>query len=182
MSTTNQRFMGVWKLRVVGPPAYLNEVYSDTVVEVQGLGGGDETDRRNLEFHAGNEVARRFGVESYDDLPERFTPLAFAEPELSTNMWVTATGTQQWFVGVYLVDRVYGGPEEGGWWFDAGELVQQTAVNSLDEAEELRERLRSGEFPATGRASSVLGGDDFRIAVGIEPHDTFFPKEVPHYE
>lgn len=24
-------------------------------------------------------------------------------------------------VAIYLVDRAYGGPEEGGWWYDCGE-------------------------------------------------------------
>jgi hypothetical protein len=27
---------------------------------------------------------------------------------------------QWWWVGLYLVDRDYGGPEEGGWWYDYG--------------------------------------------------------------
>ena len=27
-------------------------------------------------------------------------------------------------VGLYMVDRQYGGPEEGGWFFDSGELVE----------------------------------------------------------
>ena len=27
------------------------------------------------------------------------------------------------FVAVYMVDRAYGGPEEGGWWYDCGELI-----------------------------------------------------------
>ena len=25
---------------------------------------------------------------------------------------------------VYLIDRAYGGPEEGGWWYDTGERVR----------------------------------------------------------
>jgi hypothetical protein len=25
-----------------------------------------------------------------------------------------------WTVAIYLADRVYGGPEEGGWWYEAG--------------------------------------------------------------
>ena len=26
----------------------------------------------------------------------------------------------QYFVNVYTVDKAYGGPEEGGWWYDEG--------------------------------------------------------------
>jgi len=32
------------------------------------------------------------------------------------------------YVNVYAVTRLYGGPEEGGWWYDAGEPVKSTAV------------------------------------------------------
>ncbi len=28
-----------------------------------------------------------------------------------------------WWVAVFLQDRIYGGPEEGGWYFDRGALV-----------------------------------------------------------
>ena len=28
------------------------------------------------------------------------------------------------FPEIYLVDRVYGGPEEGGWWWDSHELLK----------------------------------------------------------
>jgi hypothetical protein len=27
------------------------------------------------------------------------------------------------YVNVYLVDRAYGGPEEGGWWYDTEEAI-----------------------------------------------------------
>jgi hypothetical protein len=174
------RHMGVWKLTVTGPRALLDVYYGE--VEVEGLGGDDKFDRNNLEYDACQEVAKGLGYKSYDDLPEQYTPITFGEPELSTNMYVTPEGAQQWFVGVYSVGRSYGGPEEGGWWYDTGELVQQTAVNSYDEAEEVRQRLYDGEFPDTGKSSSVLGGDDFRIAIGIEPHAKSFPDTKPRYE
>jgi hypothetical protein len=32
------------------------------------------------------------------------------------------------FVNVYLVSRVYGGPEEGGWWYDSGEPLASVPV------------------------------------------------------
>lgn len=172
------RHMGVWKLRVTGPEALL-AVHSGEV-EVTGL-GGDEWETANLQYKAYDEVARSMGYKFYDDLPEQYTPITFGEPVLSANEYVTPDGTQQWFVGVYSVNRDYGGPEEGGWWFDTGELVQSTAVNSLAEAEALREKLRE-EFPDTGKSSSVLGGDDYGIRIGIVPHAKYFPEERPRYE
>lgn len=36
-------------------------------------------------------------------------------------------------IGLYLVDRKYGGPEEGGWWYDAGEL--QTTLKAFPTSE-----------------------------------------------
>lgn len=30
-----------------------------------------------------------------------------------------------WTVAVYRDDRAYGGPEEGGWWYDCGELARE---------------------------------------------------------
>lgn len=40
-----------------------------------------------------------------------------------------------WTVAIYLVDRAYGGPEEGGWWYTTGErvdhLIEGVNPNSL---------------------------------------------------
>jgi hypothetical protein len=34
------------------------------------------------------------------------------------------------FVNVYLIDRAYGGPEEGGWHYECGEAVRSTQVRN----------------------------------------------------
>jgi len=101
------------------------------------------------------------------------------------------------FVNAYAVSRHYGGPEEGGWWYDAGEPLasvpieateNETGLAPLDpeQAERIREQLRAqlSEYK-TSRASqgrySVLGGDD--IEVYIEDHPAqHFPEQRPHYE
>ena len=36
------------------------------------------------------------------------------------------------YVNVYLVHRAYGGPEEGGWWYDAGELVETRTCSNTE--------------------------------------------------
>ena len=36
-----------------------------------------------------------------------------------------------YFIGVYLVERSYGGPEEGGWWYNSGSSV--TLQDLLDD-------------------------------------------------
>lgn len=84
------------------------------------------------------------------------------------------------YVNVYAVGRSWGGPEEGGWWYDTGEPVASIPFETREEAEAERERLRE-RYPQTGKRGSVLGGDDYEI--GIE--DEFaraYPESRPRYE
>lgn len=100
-------------------------------------------------------------------------PVPIFRPDKPTNVW---------FVAVYAVGTNYGGPEEGGWWYDAGDVVHLEVA--LDEASA---RTRADElrlqYPYTGKRSS-FGSDK-------EDHDvTFtdtlprpsFPAVRPHYE
>ena len=66
-----------------------------------------------------------------------------------------AAGTIFW-VGVYLEDRAYGGHEEGGWWFDYGQLQKERWVYES-----------AGAFPACypTRAAAVIARD--RMAEGL---------------
>lgn len=41
-----------------------------------------------------------------------------------------------WSVGVYTVCSVYGGPEEGGWYYDAGSLDQPRKIRVFEDYEE----------------------------------------------
>lgn len=86
----------------------------------------------------------------------------------------------------YEVDRAYGGPEEGGWWYDTGTFVRAIAVHFDDEAaitakrraNRLLERLQRHK-PDT---SSVLyDGGRFRAFTfsGLPPER--FPATRPHY-
>lgn len=172
MSTTTRQF-GVWEMQVTGPVHVLHELGAPAVT----VEGFCETplDRSNLEVKASDAVAKLAGV-AYDDFPERWCPLEFAEPVLSANQFRNPDGSQQWFVAVYEAGRAYGGPEEGGWWFDTGVLVQQTAVESFEAAEALRERYRV-EFPAMNDPA-----EDFAIRIGIVPLPGFFPETMPVYE
>lgn len=42
-----------------------------------------------------------------------------------------------WSVDVYLVRQCYGGPEEGGWWYDSGVRCRDVAVMGLLDAEDV---------------------------------------------
>ena len=37
------------------------------------------------------------------------------------------------YVNVYSVTRHYGGPEEGGWWYNAGEPIESRLIADEDE-------------------------------------------------
>ena len=84
------------------------------------------------------------------------------------------------YVNVYAVSRSYGGPEEGGWWYDTGTVVTSVPVIDRETAEEIADTLRT-EYPDTGRSSSVLGGADYRVRVEDTPAASY-PTERPRYE
>jgi len=86
-------------------------------------------------------------------------------------------------VSVYLVQRCYGGPEEGGWYYDAGELVvtetHPTPADAEARAEELRE---SEEYSNADRRelSSVISTGRYDVRVEANPGEDW-PRRVPRY-
>lgn len=50
-----------------------------------------------------------------------------------------------WSIGVYSTGRSYGGPEEGGWWYDTGSLIdpqKQRVFENFEEAKQYQLALR----------------------------------------
>lgn len=93
----------------------------------------------------------------------------------------------KYVVAVYLEDRCWGGPEEGGWWYDAGEHVRTMRVfNDVDKAciytNRLNRLLDKTLNKDRRELSSVLS--DGRYCALI--HDNFaparYPEQRPHYE
>jgi hypothetical protein len=166
---------GIWELAVTGPPALLQEL--SFVAEVEGFYYG-EHDRKNLEYVAADQTAKILGYESYDSMPEQFTPVEFSAPERTANTWRNLDDTQQWFVAVYEITQCYGGPEEGGWWYHSGELIRQTAVPNCDEAKRVRDELRV-RYPERPRYPER---QEYEVVTGIAPHVESFPETRPHYE
>jgi hypothetical protein len=89
-----------------------------------------------------------------------------------------------WYVNVYRVDLAYGGPEEGGWWYKAGEverclpaLTRAGAERILARVRPIIERWNEGRRPL----SSVLSDGAFECAIEREPARDF-PRRRPHYE
>lgn len=94
---------------------------------------------------------------------------------------------QNYSVAVYLVDRAYGGPEEGNWWYDTGDLIKQIKLFHVEQkAIQFRDRMQRllDKTLNKGRRSigSVLSKGWYYAEVhdGIPP--SFYPSAKPRYE
>lgn len=108
--------------------------------------------------------------------------------ELSGGRWFPVShAVKPWgglqFVNAYSMNRLYGGPEEGGWWYDTGLPVGSIPAEEDDDMDpELwKKYLRetAGWFSEYD-INSVLGHDTFDVVL----EDTFaapFPTEKPYY-
>ena len=103
-----------------------------------------------------------------------------------------------WVVDVYLVQLLYGGPEEGGWWYQSGELCRDPEVlevlppsslgrigyfASEEAARESREHVQDilDETVNSGRPHPLWTGRYVARLTENYP-ELGFPKERPHYE
>ena len=95
-----------------------------------------------------------------------------------------------YFVAVYLADRAYGGPEEGGWWYDCGELVRvvrlfRTEESACEYARRLNRKLRSRRVgPNVGRREkwSMASDGEYEAHAYTDFAPQCFPDRRPHYE
>ena len=86
------------------------------------------------------------------------------------------------FINAYSVTRHYGGPEEGGWYYNRGEPLASIPVDTDEEADAARAKLEarySGE--ARGNIYSVRGGVELDV-LEEEHFATAYPTRRPHYE
>lgn len=94
--------------------------------------------------------------------------------------WASERELPYW-VNVYRVDRAYGGPEEGGWWFDTGEPIHTLEFRSKREAQDVAEALGT-VYHATGSSQSMAAQEpDYRITLERQK-GTAYPTHRPHYE
>ena len=107
--------------------------------------------------------------------------------EFETNLY-----KPRYLVVVYDCDREMGGPEEGGWSYEVGELVTSIAVDDKDAADLIREGL-SIEYPYTGQRGYYSKREpDFSVYI-IDRHEgheylderqepiAHYPLQVPYY-
>lgn len=102
------------------------------------------------------------------------------------------------WLALYLVDRCYGGREEGGWWYDAGTLVTDPAIyaeagglpqchgnlrDAIRACGKLNARCESGINAGRRPIESVLSEGEYqwRLFEDTLPPPSF-PDARPHYE
>lgn len=96
------------------------------------------------------------------------------------------------YLNCYRVELGYGGPEEGGWWYDCGELVESRKVRFkgpctqayheyFDKArEEFINEVEEGEGTHRGK-SSAAGGFDIVVDISNTRGPEYFPERKPIY-
>jgi len=99
------------------------------------------------------------------------------------------------FVNAYEVGQCWGGPEEGGWWYDAGTPLASIPARTDEEVAQARAVLFELFGPSFGLTTtgekdeesdhrprtSVIGDNDLEIYVE-ESVAAPFPTVRPHYE
>lgn len=85
------------------------------------------------------------------------------------------------FVNVYVVDRRFGGHEEGGWFFNNYKCIE-TYPTREENAEKVVEFLENEhKDKAHGNIYSVHGGQEVEVIVENRPAESQ-TNEKPHYE
>ena len=107
------------------------------------------------------------------------------------------------FAQAYFTDRAYGGPEEGGWWYDVGEHLMslpffavegyvdsfwevdgklvKSEYQSYECDDEAREDARTRLTAYCEAKGFCVRDKDFKIFIDDEP-GADFPTERPYYE
>lgn len=87
------------------------------------------------------------------------------------------------YVNAYELTQGYGGPEEGGWWYDVGTPLASVPIYDDQDPEPVIEDLK-GKFSYYDNyreRTSAAGGAD--LGVWVQDHVAQdFPQARPHYE
>ncbi|AIW03169.1 hypothetical protein CPT_Mater234 [Bacillus phage Mater] len=85
------------------------------------------------------------------------------------------------YVNVYLVERCYGGPEEGGWYYNHYECIEVFPVRNIAADTMLSVLEDEHAHKSWGNIYSVLGGEEVHVMIEAEPKQSE-TKEKPIYE
>lgn len=82
------------------------------------------------------------------------------------------------YIVAYGINRCYGGPEEGGWYYDTSRILEVRKVYSLEAGLKAARELKE-EYPTCKRGRfSVIGGEDTYLMVCYTEEQ--FPQEGPN--
>lgn len=82
-------------------------------------------------------------------------------------------------VNVYKEWRAYGGPEEGGWWYNTGDPIGTIRADSNENAR----KIASALWDVLSDIDKGRASDDGRHTVAVEYHaGRHYPAKRPHYE
>lgn len=95
--------------------------------------------------------------------------------------------SKRFILAFYEIDRAYGGPEEGGWWYDCGDLVrplmvvtgEQRAYELARRANKLLDRLQRRK---RGVGSVAYTGGRHVVSVYENTAPARYPEHRPYYE
>tara|TARA_R110000787_G_scaffold37867_13_gene95914 strand:- start:5343 stop:5672 length:330 start_codon:yes stop_codon:yes gene_type:complete len=108
------------------------------------------------------------------------------------------------YLNIYECSQAYGGPEEGGWWYNCRELIESSSVENLVKAQNtvkiLNERFgnnrgeyKMGHNEFDGADDNGVADDSFLMRGGLWGHSEMVariekkpgrnhPSVAPHYE
>lgn len=95
---------------------------------------------------------------------------------------------RSWVVAYYRSYQSYGGPEEGGWWYDEGDLIRATRVFKKREAAiaycaRLNAKLERWQDRArVPKKWSVISTGRIEAAFYPNTAPQHYPDRRPHYE
>jgi len=88
-------------------------------------------------------------------------------------------------INVYIIDQAYGGPAEGGWYYETGEPFMSLRVDmapDISDVNDVAQALRT-MYPDRGYRYSVTPkGQDYLVLVEDHPISSAWPQHRPHYE
>ena len=100
------------------------------------------------------------------------------------NVWVDSDKLDKMsFANVYEIDRAWGGPEEGGWWYDCAVPVKSARVfdDNLFEVEAALKAWCAEQNEGSPDIGSVLSEGEYVVRLESSPAKAW-PEHRPHYE
>ena len=90
-------------------------------------------------------------------------------------------------LAIYEIDRACGGREEGGWYYDTGELVRVLGTRPTADAAYALARRLNGWMDRLQRgkrsvSSVAYRGGRYQVEVYENVPPAYYPSHRPHYE